>query len=204
MGIRYLIAAMALVIAFLVWRTAKLTENLASTKQILLEKETAISAFKSQSGKTVTEKPAAEINKSDLDKHYQDLAADLKDMRIKLNSVRAVLKASIEAKGEGTVTIVHDTVRVPGMPPVSADSLFIDDGYLSLKAGIPGRYRYLYQDSIVMAIAGKKKWLFGKETLWGSARMSNPNSRALNQTAILIQGRRDKRFYVGIGANYDP
>jgi hypothetical protein len=201
----YIFLIMAGVIAFLLWRLAAVNRKLESSAAVLQEKDAQITYFKAQSGKTVGVKPAAEISKSDLQKHYSDLSADLKDMKIKLNSVRAVLKAVVQSQGQGMVTIVHDTVRLPGLVPIVLDSVFIDDHYLSLRGGIKGQqfgYKYTYQDSIVFAISSRKK-LFGKETLIGSAKLSNPNAKSISQTAILIE-RRNRRFVISGGLNYDP
>jgi len=203
----YFLASMALVIAFLIWRLSVVNRKLDSSAAVLQEKEAELTHFKAQSGKIVTEKPAAEITKADLKEHYADLAADLQDMKIKLSQVKAVLKAVVEAKGEGVVSIVHDTIRVPGSVPMFLDSVFIDDHYLALRGGIhQGNfgYHYTYQDSIVMAISRKRKGWFGKETLIGSARLSNPNARAVSSTSILIKGARDKRFVISVGASYNP
>jgi hypothetical protein len=206
----YIFLIMAGVIALLIWRLSVVNQKLDSSNSVLSEKSDSIRYFRSESGKQVAVKSVAEITKADLKSHYQDLAADLQDMKIKLNSVRAVLKAVVEAKGEGTVKIVRDTIFAPGYVPFIQDSVFINDSYLSLKAQIiPGTndsylsYKYVYQDSIVMAISEKKKWLFGKKTLYGSVRMSNPNARATNQTSILIK-QRDRRFNLSIGISYLP
>jgi len=203
MGIKYALPLALLIVVLLFLYAWNLRSKLESATSVLQEKEAQIGYFKANSGKVVAEKPAAQISKADLKEHYADLSKDLRDMKIKLSRLDAILKAAIEAKGEGVVTIVRDTVRVPGMPQALSDSLFIDDGYLSLKAAIPGRYRYFYQDSIVMAISGKKKWVFGNEVLYGSARLSNPNARATSLTSVLMK-HRDKRFVISLGANYDP
>lgn len=201
-----LILALGIAIVLLFLYAWNLRGKLQLTKSILTEKEAQLSYFTAKSGKTVSEKPAGEVTKADLQKHYADLTADLKDMKVKLSGLQAVFKAAIEAKGEGAVTIVHDTVRVPGSVPVVLDSVFIADGWLRLRGGIKDQrfgYKYVYQDSIVMAISGKKRWFLGKERLYGSVRLSNPAARATNQTALLMN-HRDKRFYIGVGANYDP
>jgi uncharacterized protein DUF6549 len=202
---------LALLIMVLIFLYAwNLRSKLESATSVLQEKDAQLTYFKANSGKTVSEKPGAEISRQDFEKHYSDLAADLKDLKVKIRSLNAVFKAAIEAKGEGVVTIVRDTVRLPGYIPFIMDSVFIDDSYLKLKAQIiPGTfesklsYSYTYQDSIVMAIAGKRKWFLGNERLYGSARMSNPNARSLSQTAVLLK-QRDKRFVISLGANYDP
>lgn len=205
--IAYLLASMALVIAFLIWRLSVVNRKLDSSNSALTEKSDSIRYFRSESGKQVAVKSAAEITKADLKEHYQDIEANLRDMKIKLNSVRAVLKAVVQSQGQGVVTIVHDTIRVAGVAPVVLDSILIDDSFLRLSGRLHNsefRYKYSYSDTIVMSISGKKRWLFGKETLIGSARLSNPNARAVSQTSILIKGARDRRFVLSAGLNYNP
>lgn len=192
------------VIGFLLWYIDRLTGQRDSANSALSEKSDSIRYFVSESGKMISSKAAAEITKADLEEHYADLAADLKDMQIKLSQVKALFKAVVEANGEGAVRVVRDTVRVSDGPSLTSDSLFIDDKYLSLKAVIPGnRYRYTYRDSIIFAIEGKKRWLLGQERLYGTARFSNPNARALNQTAVLIR-EREKRLVISAGVSYMP
>lgn len=207
----YFLASMALVIAFLIWRLSVVNRKLERSESVLIEKTDTIRYFKAKSGKIVAEKAGAEITKEDLKDHYQDLAADLQDMKVKLNSVRAVLKAVVQSQGQGKALIVRDTIQLPGYIPFIQDSVFIDDSYLKLRAQIiPGTrdsylaYRYTYQDTIVMSISGKKKWLFGKETLIGSARLSNPSAKVTNMTSVLIKQPRDKRFVISAGLIYDP
>lgn len=180
--------------------------KLDSAESVIREKDAKIDYWRTEAGKTVSSKPAAEITKADLQEHYHDVAADLKDMQIKLNQVKAVLRAVVEAKGEGIVRIIRDTVRVAtGLE--SRDSLFVDDGFLDFRSSISftedAGYKYTYQDSILFALVRKKKGLFGKKELYGQVRMSNPSSRAIGQTSILIS-ERQKRFYVGVGASYNP
>lgn len=207
----YFLASMALVIAFLIWRLSVVNRKLDSSNSALTEKSDSIRYFRSAIGKQVAVKSAAEVTKEDLKEHYQDLAAKLKDMEVKISSIRAVSESSIEATGEGTVIIIRDTIRLPGHIPFIQDSVFIDDSYLKLRAQIiPGTrdsylaYRYTYQDTIVMSISGKKKWLLGKETLIGSARLSNPSANVTNMTSILVKQPRDKRFVLSVGVIYDP
>lgn len=182
--------------------------KLDSAQSLIREKDAKIEYWKTESGKTVSSKPAAEITKADLEQHYADLAETLKrDMEIKLNRLTAVLNARIEAVGHGVPVIVRDTIRLPGGAVMSSDSLFVRDGFLDFRSSISftedAGYKYTYSDSILFALVRKRKGLFGKSTLYGQVRMSNPNSRAVGQTSILIS-ERPKRFYIGAGVNYDP
>lgn len=202
----YFLASMALVIAFLIWRLSVVNRKLDSSAGVLQEKEAQITYFKAQSGKTVGVKPAAEVSKADLQKHYADLTADLQDMKVELSRLRTAVKVQFQAIGKGEAIIVRDTIRLPGLQDQATDSVFVNDGYLSLKARIGDkfRYQYAYQDSVIVAVSGKKKWLFGNEVLQGSVKFGNPNARAINQTAVVLQGARDKRFVISVGASYNP
>jgi hypothetical protein len=203
----YIFLIMAGVIAFLIWRLNRVSGKLERTDSVLGEKSDSIRYWKSRSGKTVASKTAAEISAKDLEKHYSSLAADLRDLKVKVSSLKAVLKASIEATGAGQVRIVRDTIRLTGGAVMQRDSLFFEDGYLNLLAlvnpGIGGTCRYTYSDTVLWAAYDKKKWIFGNERLYADFRLSNPNARAVNMTSVLIR-QRDKRFNVSIGAGYDP
>lgn len=202
----YLIAALAMVIAFLFWRLSVVNRKLESSAGVLQEREAQITHFKAQSGKTVGEKPAAEISKADLQKHYADITAELQDMKVEVSRLRTAVRVQFQAIGKGEAIIVRDTIRLPGLQDQATDSVFVNDGYLSLKAriGPAFRYQYAYQDSVIVAVSGKKKWLFGNEVLQGSVKFGNPNARAISQTAVVLQGARDKRFVISAGVSYDP
>lgn len=202
----YLLASMALVIAFLIWRLSVVNRKLDSSAGVLQEKEAQITYFKAQSGKIVAEKPAAEVSKADLQKHHASLSAELQDMKVELSRLRTAVKVQFQAIGKGEAIIVRDTIRLPGLQAQATDSVFVNDGYLSLKARIGDkfRYQYGYQDSVIVAVSGKKKWIFGNEALQGKVKFGNPNARAISQTAVVLQGARDKRFVLSVGLNYDP
>lgn len=202
----YLLAIFTLIIGFLLWRDSRRSVKMDSMESVLQEKNAEITAFKTQSGRIVTEKPAATITKDDLQEHYPDIVAELKDLKAQVKNVRAVLKATIETKGEGIPIIIRDTVRLPtGLE--SRDSLFVNDGYLDFRSSISftenAGYKYTYSDSILFALVRKKKSWLGKKELFGQVRMSNPNSRSLGQTSIMIS-ERPKRFYIGAGVSYNP
>lgn len=201
-----IIVGLLLLTAFLFWRISVVNRKLDSSAGVLQEKEAQITYFKAQSGKTVGIKPAAEVSKSDLQKHYATLTADLRDMKVELSRLRTAVRVQFQAIGRGEAIIVRDTIRLPGLQDQATDSVFVNDGYLSLRAriGPTFRYQYTYQDSVIVAVSGKKKWLFGKEVLQGTVKFGNTNARTISQTAVVLQGARDKRFYIGVGASYDP
>jgi hypothetical protein len=191
---------------YYLWRRD--SNKLASAESVLTEKEATIKYLKSESGRTISQKPVPEISKADFEKHYADLARELKeDFNLKLRNVRTALQAEIQAQGKGVVTVVRDTIYQPNGSSIEIDSIFVRDGYLSLTGGMADRtfgYKYTYQDTAIFAISTTKKWLFGKESLTGSVRLSNRNARVISQTAVSIKDYRDKRFVVSVGAGYDP
>lgn len=202
-----IIVGLLVVIAFLFWRLSSVSADRDSTAAVLQEKEAEITYFKAHSGKIVGVKPAAEISTQDFQKQYSGLAAELRDIKVKVSSLKAVLKASMEATGSGQVRIVRDTVRIFGGAVMVSDSLFVNDGYLDFRAALAfdedAGYRYTYSDSILFAISTERKWFLGKEKLYGKVRMSNPNSRATGQTSILISEKK-KRFNISAGVSYLP
>lgn len=201
-----IIVGLLAVIAFLFWRISVVNRKLDSSAGVLQEKEAQITYFKAQSGKTVGAKPAAEVSKADLQKHYATLTADLRDMKVELSRLRTVVRVQFQAIGKGEAIIVRDTIQLPGLQDQATDSVFVNDGYLSLKARIGDKfqYQYGYQDSVIVAVSGHKKWIFGNEVLQGTVKFGNPNARAISQTAVVLQGARDKRFVVSAGLIYNP
>lgn len=203
----YLLAIMAVITAFLLWRDSRRTAERDSLKSALQEKEDTIRYFKTQSGRTASVKVAAEVSREDLENHYPELVSRIKDLEINIKNLRAITSAGFQARGSGLAKVIRDTIYLPGVAPVVQDSININDGYLSMNGRVKDghlRYQYAYQDSIIFSVSGKKKWLFGKETLQGTARMSNPNARVTNQNAILMQGARDKRLVISVGVGYSP
>lgn len=202
-----IIVGLLAVIVFLMISHSKLQVRFRGANSVLSEKTDSIRYWKSRSGKTVAEKPAAEISAQDFQNHYSGLAAELRDIKVKVSSLKALLKASIEATGSGQVRIVRDTVRLPGGAVIASEELFVEDGYLDLKAtinpGIGYTYSYTYSDSILFTLSTERKWFLGKKKLIGQVRMSNPNSRSTGQTSILIR-ERQKRFSISAGVSYLP
>lgn len=201
----YILAAL-LILGLLLWMRHQYQQQFDALNSIIKEQNGVITYWQTEAGKVASTKPAAEISKSDLEEHYADITADLKDMQIKLSGVRAVLKAVVEAQGQGVVQVIHDTIYQPGAVPVILDSILIDDSYLQLSGRLKDsefRYKYSYQDTIVAAVAWKKKGWLGKRSLEGTFRLSNPAARAISQTSILIR-EKPKRFYLGVGVAYNP
>lgn len=200
-----IVAALVMVIVYLIFRLQSKSNQLDSANSALTEKEATIREFRTLQGKTATEKVTAVISTGDLKDHYPEVAKELADLKIQLRNIKGVLTASIESTGKGEVIIVRDTIRLPGAVPVVLDSVKINDGYLKFrgqaKNGMFG-YSYTYQDSMTFAIARKRNWLFGKETLSGTGKLQNPNAKITNQTSIVIP-TRDKRFNISAGIGYD-
>jgi type II secretory pathway pseudopilin PulG len=200
-----IVAALVMVIVYLVFRLETKNRQLESKTSALEETQAVIREFRTAQGKTATEKVTAEVSKGDLKDHYPEVAKELADLKIKINQLKGVLSAVVEAKGKGEVIIVRDTIRVPGAVPVILDSVKINDGYLRFKGqgknGLFG-YGYSYTDSITFAVATKKKWFLGSEKLYGTGKLQNPNAKITNQTSLVIKNR-DKRWNVSAGVGYD-
>lgn len=200
-----IVAALVMVIVYLMFRLQGKSNQLDSANSALTEKEATIREFRTVQGKTATEKVTAEVSKSDLKEHYPELTKELADLKIQVRQLRGILTTTIEAKGKGEVIIVRDTIRVAGAVPVVLDSVKINDGYLRFKGqaknGMFG-YAYTYADSITFAVHTKKRWFLGSEKLYGTGKLQNPNAKITNQTSLVIKNR-DKRWNVSAGVGYD-
>lgn len=194
----------AVLVGLILWLQHRNNEAIDSLQSALTEQSAQTTYWKTEAGKTVSSKPAAEIYPKNLENSYPELKKSLQDMKIQIRDLRAVLSATIEARGEGVLQVIHDTITAPAGRQ-AIDSLFIDDTYLRLGARItPGgvnTYSYTYTDSLTFAIHSKRKWFLGSETLYGDLMFQNPAAKALNQTSILIK-KHDKRFVLSAGINY--
>lgn len=204
-----------LIIAALAFLTFHFYERLQSqrrnndiTKAILREKTDSISYWKNKHGQVVSEKAAAEIRTKDFEEHYQQDVKRLKEeLNISTKELKAYVKAQFAAQGTGSTTIVHNHYTDSTGAQVVKPVFNIDDGYLALDAAINGNqvdYNYTYNDDFIYAFHTKKDWFFGKEKLYGSGRLSNPNARITNATNVLINNYRDKRWVISAGVSYLP
>ena len=200
-----IVAALVMVIVYLMFRLQGKSNQLDSANSALTEKEATIREFRTAQGKTATEKVTAEVSKSDLKDHYPEVAKQLKDLEIRVSQLKGVLTATIEAKGKGEVIIVRDTIRVTGAVPVILDSVKINDGYLRFKGQAKDRmfgYSYTYQDSITFVFSEKKIWLFGRRLTYGTGILQIANARITNLSSILIK-QPSKRWNISAGIGYD-
>lgn len=204
-----------LIIAGLLFLSLHFYERLQSqrrnndiTKSILREKTDSVAYWKNKHGQVVSEKAAAEIRAKDFEEHYQEDVKHLKEeLNISTKELKAYVKAQLAAQGTGSTTIVHNHYIDSTGAQVVKTGFNIDDGYLALDAAINGDqvdYNYTYNDDFIYAFHTKKDWFFGKEKLYGSGQLSNPNARITNATNVLINDYRDKRWVVSAGVSYLP
>lgn len=197
--------ALALVILYSAYQGQKMTAE--SRHSIIMEQNAQIEYRKTREGQIIADKVAAEARAADLEDAYPRLAKVITEqMDIRLKNLRTAIQAEFQAMNSGTSTVIRDTIYREGKS-VAVDSVKINDGYLSLKGEIEtGKFAwdYSYQDSVTIALHVKKKWLFGKETLYSSIMLKNPNAKVVNSTTVQIKGARDKRFNISVGVSYDP
>jgi hypothetical protein len=202
-----LIAVMALAIVILYNRAKEQAMVIAGKNSIITEQNSEIEYRKNKEGKTIADKVAAEARAKDLESAYPKLAKILTDqMDIRLKNLQTAMQAEFRAMNSGQTVIIRDTVEIDGVKK-AVDSVHIDDGYLSLSAQIKDNmfdWDYQYSDSITIALHTKKKWFLGKETLYSSLMLSNPNASVMNSTSVKVKDHRDKRWVISAGVNYDP
>lgn len=171
--------------------------------------------LKNELGKTVSAKQAAEISSRQFIDLYKRESAELRDdLNIKIKNLKSYVRAEFRATGGGSAVITNpvDSERVWDLELESGDAidmtpyLYFKDGYLDFSSTM-GRdpiATYTYTDTLVYAVAAKKKWILGKETLYGNGMFANPNAKITGSTDVLINNYRDKRWAVTIGPYYDP
>lgn len=211
----YLVIAvltLALIVLYSAYQGQKMTAE--SRHSIIMEQNAQIEYRKTKEGQIIADKVAAEARAADLEDAYPRLAKVLTEqMDIKLKNLRTSIQAEFEALNSGTSTVIRDTIYREGKSVGIQKSVKIDDGYLRMIGIlIPSNstelekmdWNYSYQDSVTIALHVKKKWLFGKETLYSSIMLKNPNAKVVNSTTVQIKGARDKRFNISVGVSYDP
>jgi hypothetical protein len=177
-----------------------------SHESILSEKNATIEYYRTQTGRLVAEKNAAVLRSRDLEKAYPEIYKALKtDFDIKTKDLKAYIRSEIQATGSGTADIINNDYHY-GVK--QGAQLRVNDNYLKLEAtvldSLHASYSYTYSDTIQQAISIRKKWFLGRETLYGSAMLSNPSAKVVGSTNISIDNYRDKRFGLGVGVFYDP
>ncbi|HTJ52655.1 MAG TPA: DUF6549 family protein [Cyclobacteriaceae bacterium] len=197
-----------LIIAFLLHRVNVLQDDKQSLSSVVAEKNDSIHYHKTKNGQLVAEKFAAEMKAKDLEKNYPVLARQIEQMGIELKSVKAVMQAGFTAHGSGNSYITHNHYTDSTGRSMDSTHLNVSDGYLAFRATIydslHAPYKYTYSDVITMTMSTKKKWLFGKERLYGSGMLGNPNAKITNSTSVLMKDYKDKRFSIGPYVGYDP
>ena len=213
------------VLAFLLFRSCdQVTEVRDSLSSIIESREGEVRYLKTELGKTISEKQAAEVSAHQFREHYKKDLKRLEDeFNIKLKRIKVFATAPIQVDGEGMSFISEDPIDFTGngkfhllnldslrLGNGSSSHLMFSDKYLSfdvdMSEGREGGYKstYTYRDTISYALHVKKRWIFGKERLYGSWMFENPNAVALNPESAVIEEYKDKRFAVTIGPYFDP
>lgn len=179
-----------------------------SQSSVIAEKNDSIHYHKTKNGQLVADKVAAEMKAKDLEKNYPALAKQVEQMGIELKSVKAVMQLGFTAHGSGNSYITHNHYVDSTGKQMDSIGFKVSDGFLALRAtiydSIRAPYKYKYSDVITMTMHTEKKWLFGKETLYGSGVLGNPNAKITNSTNVLMKDYKDKRFSIGPYVGYDP
>lgn len=207
---RIVFIAVIISLLFLIYFiTRQHNEVVSSYKSILDQKNSEIEYHVNEKGKIISEKGAAEMRYRDLQKAYPQIYKSIKDdMDIKIKNLRAYIQSEFQASASNNGTITNNYIITADSTKKQYRVLNINDGYLKLVSYIGDSsnspYNYTYTDTVKQAISIKRKWFLGNEHMYATAAMSNPNSKVYGNSSILIKDYRDKRFGVGIGANYNP
>jgi hypothetical protein len=179
-------------------------------KSALDERDAEITYRKTQEGKLIADKQAAELRAREFQNAYPKLAEQIsRQFDVKLKNLRAVIHAEFEARGSGN-SVVNHYYDSTGH---EAYEIQADDGYLQFKAqvydSLNAPYEYTYRDSIRYVFHVKKQGFLGlgKRSLYASGMLSNPSAKITNSTSVLVREARDKRWgigpYIGYGFGAD-
>lgn len=202
-------AVLLIAIILLVRENNNLRRSNDRKDTIISEQNDSITHYVNKEGHIVGEKPLAVATPEDIKQAYPELVEEIrKEFDIKIKEVKAIMKAGFLAQGSGNAIINnhYHTDSLGNRYPVW--ELKATDGYLDFRASVldslHAPYHYTYGDTALTVFAGKKKGWFGKEKLFASTTFKNPNARIIGATNILVDGYKDKRWAVYIGAGYDP
>lgn len=209
----YLIIIIGILIMIMIYLLSRLEKAEAESERmesIIQEKEASIKYHESVTGRVIAEKEAATATTKEVIHAYSSIVKEMeREFDIKIKDVKAFVKSNFQAQGQGQATVINNFYKDSTGNEIKYKSVVFDDGYLhfestvfdSLKAAFS---KYTYSDTILMAFHGKRKWIFGKETLYASARLSNPSAKILNTTNVIIHEAKDKRLFIGPMAGFDP
>ena len=198
------------IVVFLVLRLERANGEIDRKDSIIAEKNAEIEYKTSETGKIVAEKIAAEATAKEALEAYPEIVNQIKrEFDIKTRDLKAFVQASFHAQGHGEASVVNNYYTDSTGQKIKAKQFTFKDDYLFFESTIfddkdKADSRYTYSDSISMAFHVKRKWRLGKETLYASASLGNPNAKVTSSTSVLIKEAKDKRFFIGPMGGYDP
>lgn len=190
-------------------RNRILRETIDRKDSILAEKNDSLRYRRNREGQLIAEKLVAEGTTKEIASAYPKLAKELKDeFDVKIKDLKAYVKNEIAVQGKGNSQITNYYGDSTNKATRRRDLLF-HDGYLRFSATIYDSIDaadsfYSYQDTITTIIHGRRKWFMGREKLFASSSLKNPNAKVIGTTNILVDSYKDKRFVVFVGVGYDP
>jgi hypothetical protein len=204
-----LFIALSGMLALLGTALIKLKKENDYKESVISELTDSIRYSKTNEGKVIAEKSAALLSHNDVSQAYPSVLKKLEEMDIRLKNMRAYMQSQFSAHGSGQGTINnHFHVDSTGRQ-VRFKEFSMNDGYLFFRTTLydsllQSTYDYSYTDTITTVIRSKKKWFLGNEKLYASSVLQNPNAKVTGATNLLIDSYKDKRWYVGVGASYNP
>lgn len=206
----FVILLLALIIMFLIFyanhRRKQLIDNYNS---IVAEKDDTIRYERNDKGHIVAQKLAAEATAKQLKESYPEIVKELKEeFDVKMKDLKAYVKNEFSANGKGDASVTNNYYTDSAGNEVRRRDLLFQDGYLRFSATIYDSTTfassfYSYSDTITTVVHTKRKWFLGKESLYASTSLKNPNAKVTGTTNLLVNVR-DKRFVVYGGVGYDP
>lgn len=204
----FIIIAILILLLVILWDKYQGQKMTAESRgSIIKEQNAELTYRKTKEGQLIADKVAAEARTQDLQEAYPRLAKVLADqMDVRLKNLKTAIQAEFRAINTGTAVLVRDTIIIEGKV-VPVDSVSINDGFLAFRGELRRdkfAWDYSYQDSVTIALHVKKKWFLGKETLYSSIMLKNPNAKVTNSTTVQVKEFKDKRWVLSVGASYDP
>lgn len=211
MKVRLEIVFLALLLGavmFVIAIVGKMQDRIRSYESVIKEKNDEITYHKNQNGLLVARKSAAELAVEDIKNSYPEIYRALKrDLDISVRDLKAYIQSEISVTGTGDGSVVNNYFTTNKYDTVKYRTFSMSDGYLEMNADIldsgKAPYKYTYADTVKQAISTSRKWFLGREYLYGSATLSNPNAKVVGSTNVLIKDYKPRKWGVGIGAQYN-
>lgn len=184
-----LVVLLLIVTAFMMHKLKKTQTELQLAQIELAVQNDTIESFRTKDSTLVSKLASVEIDKSALKQALEELgftAKQLREEKIKWQSIAAVLKTKLESSGHGE-TIIHDTIYMNKTDTIRAGKFKWNNKYLFLNGVIKEKqlaFDYLYKTDITAIQTKNRK---GSQV---SLVLTDPNARITSGASFTVTHKK--------------